>query len=144
MVLARILLPASYGTFKQAWLLSNTLFLVLPLAEPEAWSTSSPRARSEGGLESHALLLTTGWASGGGLLLALDARLTAFHNPELAAVMPTVAAFTAFRLAGSPRSRADADGRIKAARWCGSHPRLLHALPAGGRLDALGRGAFAA
>src|SRR4051812_36020375 len=31
LVLARVLLPASYGTFKQAWRLSNTLFLVLPL-----------------------------------------------------------------------------------------------------------------
>src|SRR5438270_6729264 len=31
MVLARLLLPASYGTFKQAWLLSNTLFLAFRL-----------------------------------------------------------------------------------------------------------------
>ena len=28
MVLARVLLPESYGTFKQAWLLSTTLVLV--------------------------------------------------------------------------------------------------------------------
>ena len=61
MVLARVLLPESYGTFKQAWLLSNTLVLVLPLGlnqslvyfvprEPWspppccwAWVRSSPR-----------------------------------------------------------------------------------------------------
>src|SRR5690606_4650485 len=30
MVLARVLLPASYGTFKQAWLVSQTLALMLP------------------------------------------------------------------------------------------------------------------
>ena len=31
MVLARVLVPASYGTFKQAWLLTQTLALVLPM-----------------------------------------------------------------------------------------------------------------
>ena len=37
MVLARMLVPAGYGTFKQAWLLSNTLFLVLPLGLWFGW-----------------------------------------------------------------------------------------------------------
>ena len=43
MVLARVLLPASYGTFKQAWLLSNTLFLVLPLGLTQSLVYFVPR-----------------------------------------------------------------------------------------------------
>src|SRR5207253_10486589 len=43
MVLARMLLPASYGTFKQAWLLSNTLFLVLPLGLTQSLVYFVPR-----------------------------------------------------------------------------------------------------
>ena len=119
MVLARILLPASYGTFKQAWLLSNTLFLVLPLGLNQSLVYFVPREPDrKAAWESHALLLTTGLGVlAAALLLALGPLVsTAFHNPELAAVMPTVAAFTAFRLAGSSFDLAlMADGRIKAS-----------------------------
>jgi len=119
MVLARILLPASYGTFKQAWLLSNTLFLVLPLGLNQSLVYFVPREpERKAAWETHALLLTTGMGVlAAVLLLALGPLVSSsFHNPELAAVMPSVAAFTAFRLAGSSFDLALlAGGRIKAS-----------------------------
>src|SRR2546427_8809 len=119
MVLARVLLPESYGAFKQAWLLSNTLFLVLPLGPNQALVSFVPREpQKKVAWESHALLLTTGLgALAAALLLVFGPLVSAlFHNPELAAVMPSVAAFTALRLAGSSFALAlMADGRIKAS-----------------------------
>ena len=104
MVLARLLLPASYGTFKQAWLLSNTLLLVLPLGLNHSLVYFVPREPEKRRVwESHVLLLTTAaGALAAALLLGFGPLVgSAFHNPELAQVMPLVAAFTAFRLAGS-------------------------------------------
>src|SRR4051812_9612807 len=119
MVLARILLPASYGTFKQAWLLSNTLFLVLPLGLNQSLVYFVPREPGKRAFwESHALLLTTSAGIlAAGLLLGLGPFVaSAFHNRELLLVMPSVAAFTAFRLAGSSFDLAlMAEGRIKAS-----------------------------
>jgi len=117
MVLARILLPASYGTFKQAWLLSNTLFLVLPMGLNQSLVYFIPREPGkQAAWESHALLLTTGMgALAAGMLLALGPLAgSAFHNPELTGLMPLVAGFTGFRLAGSSLDLAlMSSGRIK-------------------------------
>ena len=85
LVLARVLLPASYGTFKQAWLLSNTLFLVLPLGLNQSLVYFVPRHPEKKRLwESHALLLTTLLGVlAAGLLLALGPLVaSAFHNPD--------------------------------------------------------------
>jgi O-antigen/teichoic acid export membrane protein len=117
MVLARILLPASYGTFKQAWLLSNTLFLVLPMGLNQSLVYFIPREPGKRGVwESNALLLTTGMGVlAAALLLAFGPLVgSAFHNPELVGVLPAVAGFTAFRLAGSSLDLAMMSaGRIK-------------------------------
>jgi len=119
MVLARVLLPASYGTFKQAWLLSNTLYLVLPLGLTQSLVYFIPREpRKERAWVTHTVLLTAAvGAVAAALLLGLGptvARL--FHNDELRLVMPSVAAFTAFKLAGSAFDLAwMAQGRIKAS-----------------------------
>ncbi len=119
MVLARVLLPADYGTFKQAWLLSNTLFLVLPLGLNQSLVYFVPREPEKmRAWESHALLLTT--ALGGlaaALLLACGPLVaSAFHNPALGALMPSIAAFTGFKLAASCFDLAwMAQGRIKAS-----------------------------
>jgi O-antigen/teichoic acid export membrane protein len=119
MVLARVLLPADYGTFKQAWLLSNTLFLVLPLGLNQSLVYFVPREPEKTrAWESHALLLTT--ALGGlaaALLLACGPLVaSAFHNPALGALMPSIAAFTGFKLAASCFDLAwMAKGRIKAS-----------------------------
>src|SRR5205085_4890114 len=119
MVLARLLLPASYGTFKQAWLLSNTFFLVLPMGLTPSLVYFVPRepARRRT-FETHALLLTTGLGALAAMLLLTGGRLVAelFHNPELLQLMPYVAAFTALKLAGTSLDVAwMAEGRIKAS-----------------------------
>src|SRR5262249_25310815 len=119
MVLARILLPASYGTFKQAWLLSNTLFLVLPMGVNQSLVYFVPREPGQkAAWQSHALLLTTGAGILGAILLLALGPLfsSAVQNPELAEGMLSVAAFAAFRLAGSSFDLAlMAEGRIKAS-----------------------------
>jgi len=119
MVLARVLLPASYGTFKQAWLLSNTLFLVLPLGLNQSLVYFVPREPEKRRFwESHALLITTLLGALAAVLLLVFGPLVAslFHNPELGEVMPYVAAFTAFKLAASCFDLAwMAEGRIKAS-----------------------------
>jgi O-antigen/teichoic acid export membrane protein len=119
MVLARVLLPESYGTFKQAWLLSNTLVLVLPLGLNQSLVYFVPREPAKKRLwESHALVLTTALGlAAAALLLGLGPLVaSAFHNPELTKVMPYVAAFTAMRLSASCFDLAlMAKGRIPAS-----------------------------
>jgi len=119
MVLARVLLPASYGTFKQAWLLSNTLFLVLPMGLNQSLVYFVPREPGKRRVwETHALVLTTGLGAVAAVLLLAGGPLvaSAFHNAELAQVMPYVAVFTALKLAASCFDLAlMADGRIKAS-----------------------------
>jgi len=119
MVLARVLLPESYGTFKQAWLLSTTLFLVLPLGLNQSLVYFVPREPGKKRYwQSHALIITTALgAVAAALLLGFGPLVaSAFHNPELAIVMPYVAAFTAFKLAASCFDLAwMAEGRIKAS-----------------------------
>ncbi len=119
LVLARVLLPASYGTFKQAWLLSNTLFLVLPLGLTQSLVYFVPRepARTRAWI-THTLVALTILGALACLLLLTAGRLFAdlFHNPDLRALMPYVAAFTGLKLAASPFDIAYmAQGRIKAS-----------------------------
>src|SRR5262249_16027402 len=90
-LLARILLPASYGTFKQGWLLSNTLFLVLPMGLNQSLVYFTPREPGRRGVwESHALLLTTGMGVlAAAVLLSVGPLVaSAFRNPELDRLMP--------------------------------------------------------
>ena len=47
MVLARVLVPESYGTFKQGWLLMNTLALVLPMGMTMSLYYFVPREPAE-------------------------------------------------------------------------------------------------
>jgi O-antigen/teichoic acid export membrane protein len=121
MVLARVLLPASYGTFKQAWLLANTLYLVLPMGLTPSLVYFIPREPGKkDAWRTHALLMTTGVGIvAAGLMLTLGRVVAdAFHNPELEAMMPYVAAFTCFRLAGSTFDVAYmAEGRIKTSAF---------------------------
>jgi O-antigen/teichoic acid export membrane protein len=119
MVLARALLPAAYGTFKQAWLVSQTLALVLPMGLTQSlyyFVPREPAARDR-------LVAQTAWAHvalgalAAAILLA-GRRLLAerFHNPELDALVPWVAAFTGLFVAGAPLDVAwNASGRIGAA-----------------------------
>jgi len=119
MVLARVLVPASYGTFKQAFLVSQTLALVLPMGLTQSLYYFVPREPSARDhfvavtLWSHAAL----GAFAAALLLAGAPLVHAqFKNPELDATLPWVAAFTGLQLAGAPLDIAwNAAGRVGAA-----------------------------
>ena len=119
MVLARLLLPASYGTFKQAWLLSNTLFVVLPFGLTPSLVYFIPREPEKKAIwVTHVLAITTGVGLLGGVLMLLCGPLVArqFHNDELLRMMPIVAAFTFFRIAATSFDVSYmAAGRIKAS-----------------------------
>jgi O-antigen/teichoic acid export membrane protein len=119
MVLARVLVPASYGTFKQAWLLTQTLALVLPMGMTVSLYYFVPREPES--RDSH--IAQTLWfhlALGGvaAALLLAGAPLVdrQFHNPELTRSLPWVAAFTGLQIAGAPLDVAwNASGRIGAS-----------------------------
>src|SRR3954467_3330580 len=119
MALARVLLPASYGTFKQAWLLSSTLYLVLPLGLTPSLVYFVPREPAKKRVfVSHVLLVTTGVGLFAALVLLAAGPLVAraFHNDELRHLIPWVAAFTAFKLAGTSFDVVYmSEGRIKAS-----------------------------
>src|SRR4051812_48551001 len=86
LALARVLLPSSYGTFKQAWLLSSTLCLVLPFGLTPSLIYFVPREPGRKSVfVSHVLLLTTAVGALAALLLLAAGPLVAraFHNDEL-------------------------------------------------------------
>jgi O-antigen/teichoic acid export membrane protein len=119
MVLARTLLPASYGTFKQAWLVSQTLALILPMGLTQSLYYFVPR---EPAVRDRYIAQTV-WAHlmlGGlaaGLVLAGGGFLhDRFQNPELDDLLGWVAAFTGLFVAGAPLDMAwNACGRIGAS-----------------------------
>jgi O-antigen/teichoic acid export membrane protein len=119
MVLARVLLPASYGTFKQAWLVSQTLALVLPMGLTQSLYYFVPREPAQRDrfvaqtLLAHVVL----GALAAAMLLAAAPLLAAhFGNPELAANAGWIAAFTGLYIAGAPLDIAwNAQGKIGAA-----------------------------
>jgi O-antigen/teichoic acid export membrane protein len=147
MFLARALLPASYGTFKQAWLLSQTLALVLPMGLTQSLYYFVPRDPER----RDRFIAQTLWAhlalGAAAALLLLAARgLVArrLANPELDALMPWVAAFTGLLVAGSPLDIAwNACGRVGASALArlGTELGRSAALVAGALLAGTARGA---
>ena len=119
MVLARTLLPASYGTFKQAWLVSQTLGMVLPMGLTQSLYYFVPREPAlRDRFVAQAVWTHLGLgALGGSILLAARPLLAAhFRNPHLGATMGWTAALTALTIAGAPLDVAwNASGRIGAA-----------------------------
>jgi O-antigen/teichoic acid export membrane protein len=119
MVLARVLVPASYGTFKQAWLLSQTLALVLPMGLSMSLYYFVPRDPARRDLyvtQTQAAMAVIGLLAAGLLLLARPLVARGFENPELTRNLPWVAAFTGLTIAGAPLDVAwNASGRVVAA-----------------------------
>lgn len=117
LVLARVLVPEKYGTFNQAWLLANILYLVLPLGLTPSLVYFTPREPEKKHIwRSHAVLLTTVVGGLAAVLMMTLGKLVAdqFHNPELHRLMPYVAAFTFFKIAGATYDGAFmAEGRIR-------------------------------
>ncbi|HYD39985.1 MAG TPA: oligosaccharide flippase family protein [Anaeromyxobacter sp.] len=116
LVLARVLLPASYGTFKQGWLLSQTLQLVLPLGLTQSlyyFVPREPAARDRYVAQTLWATIALGALSAALILGGAPLVVQRFDNPELGRNLPWVAAFTAFGLAGSALDVAwNASGRI--------------------------------
>jgi O-antigen/teichoic acid export membrane protein len=139
MVLARVLLPESYGTFKQGWLVSQTLALVLPMGLTQSLYYFVPREPAQRDrfvaqtLLAHVALGAVAWAA---LWAAAPAVAAHFGNPELAANGAWIAAFTGLYIAGAPLDIAwNAQGRIGAAA-------LARLATEGGRSVALVAGAL--
>jgi O-antigen/teichoic acid export membrane protein len=132
LALARVLLPASYGTFKQAWLLSSTLYLVLPFGLTPSLVYFVPREPAKKQVfVSHVLLVTTGVGllAAVVLLAAGPVVARAFHNDELGHLIPWVAAFTAFRLAGTSFDVVYvSEGKIKTSALLRASSEALYAL----------------
>jgi O-antigen/teichoic acid export membrane protein len=119
MVLARVLVPASYGTFKQAWLVSQTVALMLPMGLTQSlyyFVPREPRDRDRYVAQSVWAHLVLGVAAAGLVLAARGFLRARFQNPELDALLGWVAAFTGLLVAGSPLDVAwNASGRIGVA-----------------------------
>jgi O-antigen/teichoic acid export membrane protein len=119
LVLARVLLPASYGTFKLAWLWCTTLGVILPMGLTPSLIYFVPRQPERRRyFIGHALLVTTALGiAAGTLLYFFGSRLAlAMHKPELAAQMHWVALFSALFLSGSTMDSIPmSQGRIKLA-----------------------------
>jgi O-antigen/teichoic acid export membrane protein len=119
MVLARVLLPASYGTFKQGFLLSQTIVMMLPMGLTQSLYYFVPRhpaARDR--IVAQTVWIHLGLAVLAAAIVLLGRPLVAqqFENEELTRNLGWVAAFTALQLAGSPLDLAwNASGRIGAA-----------------------------
>lgn len=149
MVLARVLLPESYGTFKQGWLVSQTLALVLPMGLTQSlyyFVPREPAARGRFVAQATWTHLALG-AVATVLLLAAGPLLAAhFANPELGANVPWIAAFTGLAIAGAPLDIAwNAAGRIGAAALARLATEIARsgALVAGALLTGTVEGAFA-
>jgi O-antigen/teichoic acid export membrane protein len=149
LVLARVLVPASYGTFKQGWLLCQTLALMLPLGLTQSLYYFVPRepARRDRFIAQTIWTLLAVGLLAGGLLLASGPLVQAhFENAELTRNLPWVAAFTALTLAGAPLDVAlNASGRIGAAaltRMATEGTRAL-GMVAGAQLTGSVEGVFA-
>ncbi len=119
MVLARALLPAELGTFREAWLIVNTLALILPMTTPQSLYYFVPREPERRAYfigQALAFNLVLGL---GGALLVLAARpaiASHFANPVLTAQVPWIAAITALIVASISFDAAyNSVGQIRAA-----------------------------
>jgi O-antigen/teichoic acid export membrane protein len=104
MVLARVLAPADFGTYKQAWLVAMTLHQILPLGMTLSLYYFVPREpEHRGAFLGQVLLFTTvaGAVAAAALLLARAPLEAHFGNPALLTALPWIAASTAFLLAGT-------------------------------------------
>jgi O-antigen/teichoic acid export membrane protein len=121
LVLARRFSLADYGTYKQLFLIFNTLYFVLPFGMIQGLYFFIPRADERRAYFMHTLL----WVLGTGALAALaivsggDAIARAFHNPELAHYKHELALYTWFLVGGaSLEISLTSQGKTRASAAC--------------------------
>jgi O-antigen/teichoic acid export membrane protein len=119
MVLARVLLPASYGTFKQGYLVAVTLVTILPMGLTQSLYYFVPREPARRDLYiAQTLLAHLALGTLAAALLVAGAPLLAAHfsNPALLPTAAWFAALAGFTIAGAPLDVAwNASGRVGAA-----------------------------
>jgi O-antigen/teichoic acid export membrane protein len=118
LVLARALSLPDFGTYKQLFLLSQTLYYVLPLGVPQSLFFFLPRTEERRPWMGQTLLLMSGvGVLTAALIYALTGRLAAaFDNPSLAEHALALAVFTASMVGSSGLETAlTARGRTRAA-----------------------------
>ena len=118
LVLARKLQLAEYGTYKQLFLIIQTLSYVLPFGFPQSVYFFAPRAQHRRPFFAHSLLFVTG----GGLVAALavwslNGPLARYlSNPALLEFRAPLALYLLFLMCGKPLEMAlTSQGRITAA-----------------------------
>jgi O-antigen/teichoic acid export membrane protein len=141
MVLARVLVPASYGTFKQGYLVAVTMAAILPMGLTQSLYYFVPREpAARDFFISQTVLAHLALGALAAALYAAGAPLVAAHfsNPELRAHAPWFAALTGLTIAGAPLDIAwNASGRVRAAA-------LARLATEAGRSAGLALGALAA
>jgi O-antigen/teichoic acid export membrane protein len=107
MVLARLLRPAEFGLYKQAFLVTGTATLLLQMGLAQSLYYFLPRARARGErlryLQSTVALLAV-LAVAGGLALGSAGSLLerGLHSPELRGLAPWLGAYCGFMVLGTP------------------------------------------
>jgi len=118
LVLARVLDLAAYGAYKQIFLVTQTLFLVLPFGMVQGLYYFVPRTDSRRPLYAAALAFL-GLASviaGVGVLLGAPLAGRVFGNPELVQLRESIAIYLVGLLLSSPLEISlTAEGRIRSA-----------------------------
>ena len=103
-ILARFLIPAAYGTFKQAWLIAGTLAMVIPMGAASSLYYFVPR---EPELRTRFVSQSLAWSLASALFAAILVLVgepliaAGFANDELTSLLPLIALVTFFWIAGS-------------------------------------------
>ncbi|MDR0965341.1 MAG: oligosaccharide flippase family protein [Myxococcales bacterium] len=103
-ILARFLVPASYGTFKQAWLIAGTLAMVIPMGAASSLYYFVPREpEHRTRFVSQSLVWSFVSALFAAFLILAGKPLidSTFSNEALSAIVPWIALVTFFWIAGS-------------------------------------------
>ncbi|HEY3448658.1 MAG TPA: polysaccharide biosynthesis C-terminal domain-containing protein [Myxococcales bacterium] len=130
LVLARRFSPADYGTYKQLFLVAQTLFYVLQLGVPQSLYYFVPRTAHRRPYLVHALVFLAGAGVLAAAALVWQAPRVAgwMHNPELARHAPALAVYLFGTLCSVPLEISlTASGRTRAASAFYAGSELLRA-----------------
>ncbi|MCY1081867.1 lipopolysaccharide biosynthesis protein [Archangium lansingense] len=122
MVLARLLELHVYGTYKQLFLVVQTLTYVLPFGFPQSVYFFAPRSEHKRPFFMHSMMFTTlgGVLAATGLWFAMGELLPRFFsNPTLSEYRVPVALYALFLMSGKPLEMSlTSQGKTRAAAIC--------------------------